>query len=693
MLIVPLLSSGRWQIARSCHCFPVCVTYTVRSYSVQDSHMRLFIAEKPSLGRAIAAVLPKPHSKGEGFVRAANGDVVSWCIGHLLEQAEPEAYSPAYKQWRLDTLPIVPEQWQLQPKAQTRKQLSVLRKLVKEADQLVHAGDPDREGQLLVDEVIAYLKVPAARRHATQRLLISDLNPQAVSRALQQLKSNQDFMPLSVSALARSRADWLYGMNLTRACTVKGRQGGLQSVLSVGRVQTPVLGLVVRRDEEIARFVSRPFYEVRAALHMDDASPLSFYARWQPSEACAPHLDEDGRVLNPKLASNVAGRIRNQLAQVDSVERKQKQQAAPLPYNLSALQIDAARAFGLSAKQVLDACQNLYEKHQLITYPRSDCRYLPNEHYGRRQPVVQAIAANDQQLAGVIEQADLSLRSKAWNDSKVEAHHAIIPTEKGSGFNRLNLSEKQLYGMIARQYLLQFYPPFQYADTRVELTIAGGTFIASEREVLSAGWKQALAGKAEEENKAAAQPALPPLHQGQKLWSGEPQIDEKHTQPPQHFTDASLLAAMTGINRFVRDAELKKILRDTDGLGTEATRAGIIELLFKRGFLRREGKSIRATELGRALIQALPESTTVPDMTAQWERQLNDISEKTLKYDDFMQPLLNQLQRLIAQTSVLDVQAFHGIKTEKPAFRRKGRKNTAQPSAAGKRTPRRKKSA
>ena len=653
--------------------------------------MRLFIAEKPSLGRAIAAVLPKPHSKGEGFVRAANGDVVSWCIGHLLEQAEPEAYSPAYKQWRLDTLPIVPEQWQLQPKAQTRKQLSVLRKLVKEAGQLVHAGDPDREGQLLVDEVVSFLKVPAAKRQTMQRLLISDLNPQAVSRALQQLKPNQDFMPLSVSALARSRADWLYGMNLTRACTVKGRQGGLQSVLSVGRVQTPVLGLVVRRDEEIARFVSRPFYDVRAALHMDDASPLSFYARWQPSEACAAHQDEDGRVLNPKLAGNVAGRIRHQPAQVETVERKQKQQSAPLPYNLSALQIDAARAFGLSAKQVLDACQSLYEKHQLITYPRSDCRYLPNEHYGRRQPVVKAIAANDQQLAGVIEQADLTLRSKAWNDSKVEAHHAIIPTEKGSGFNSLALTEKQLYGMIARQYLLQFYPPFQYADTRVELTIAGGTFIASEREVLSAGWKQAMPVRNASQEDAEGK-RLPELKKGQTLWSGEPQIDEKHTQPPQHFTDASLLAAMTGINRFVRDAELKKILRDTDGLGTEATRAGIIELLFKRGFLRREGKSIRATGLGKALIAALPESTTVPDMTAQWERQLSDISEKTLKYDDFMQPLLHQLQQLIAQASVLDVQVFHGIKTEKPAFRRQGRKKAA-PAAAGKRPPRRKKSA
>ncbi|MAS25308.1 MAG: DNA topoisomerase III [Oceanospirillaceae bacterium] len=638
--------------------------------------MRLFIAEKPSLGRAIAAVLPKPHSKGDGFIRAANGDVVSWCIGHLLEQAEPEAYNPSYKSWRLDVLPIIPDEWQLQPKAKTRKQLSVLRKLVKEADQLVHAGDPDREGQLLVDEVIAYLKVPAAKRNQTQRLLISDLNPQAVSRALQQLKANSEFIPLSVSALARSRADWLYGINLTRACTIKGRQGGLTSVLSVGRVQTPVLGLVVRRDNEIADFISRLFYEVRAAVHLSAESPLAFYAKWQPSEACAAHQDEDGRVLNPKLAENVAGRIRQQPAQVDDVERKQKQQNAPLPYNLSSLQIEAGKAFGLSAKQVLDACQNLYEKHQLITYPRSDCRYLPNDHYSRRQQVVNAIGNNDEKLSGVITSADLSLRSKAWNDSKVEAHHAIIPTEKGSGFSSLSLTEKQLYGMIARQYLLQFYPPFIYADSKVTLTIAGGVFTASEREVIQPGWKQALVKSARNDGGAGEREAddgkkLPVLNKGQTLWSGEPEIDEKHTQPPAPFTDATLLAAMTGINRFVKNNELKKVLKDTDGLGTEATRASIIELLFKRRFLHREGKNIRATDLGKAFIKSLPEETSVPDMTAHWERQLNDISERALKYDDFMQPMLTSLHGLVNTTSQLDTQAFHGINTPAPSFRRK----------------------
>ena len=641
--------------------------------------MRLIIAEKPSLGRAIAAVLPKPHQKGEGFVRAANGDVVSWCIGHLLEQAEPDAYNPVFKQWKLDHLPIVPEQWQLQPKPKTRKQLSVLRKLVKEASQLVHAGDPDREGQLLVDEVISYLKTPANKKQAMQRLLVSDLNPAAVKKALNQLRPNSEFVPLSVSALARSRADWLYGINLTRACTIKGQQGGLKQVLSVGRVQTPVLGLVVKRDQAIEQFVSRPFYEVRAAIHMAEGQPLAFYAKWQPSEACAAHQDEDGRVLNPKLAHNVAERIRHQAARVLSSNKKEKQQAAPLPYNLSALQIDAAKAFGLSAKAALDACQNLYEKHQLITYPRSDCRYLPMEHYGLRQSVVAAIGNNvaDASLGKAVAGVNLSLKSKAWNDSKVGAHHAIIPTEKRSDISKLGRAEQQIYGLVARQYLLQFYPPYRYADHKIELDIAGGLFVASQRSALDLGWKAMMPVRkpaAGEEPSDEQRPPLPDVSAGQLLFSGEPQIDEKHTQPPESFTDATLLAAMTGINRYVQSKELKKILKDTDGLGTEATRASIIELLFKRQFLQRQGKQIKSTPLGRALINALPEQTTVPDMTAHWERQLNDISERALNYDGFMQPMLNELGLLVGQAGKLDIGAFQGLPAPAKTPYRRGRR-------------------
>ena len=232
--------------------------------------MILYIAEKPSLGRAIASVLPKPQHKDNGFIRLGNGDVVSWCVGHLLEQAEPEDYHPEYKRWQIAQLPIIPEKWQLKVRKSAANQLSILTKLIKQADQLVHAGDPDREGQLLVDEVLAYCGVSGSKLAATQRLLISDLNPPAVKRALAQLQSNKDFVPLSTSALARSRADWLYGLNMTRAYTLQGQKAGYQGVLSVGRVQTPLLGLVVRRDQDIASFVTKPFYQVLAEVETSD---------------------------------------------------------------------------------------------------------------------------------------------------------------------------------------------------------------------------------------------------------------------------------------------------------------------------------------------------------------------------------------------------------------------------------------
>ena len=603
--------------------------------------MRLFIAEKPSLGRAIADALPKPHKKGEGFIETAEGDVVTWCIGHLLEQAEPDAYDAAYKQWRMESLPIVPSQWQLVAKPKTKPQLSAIKRLIKQADCVVNAGDPDREGQLLVDEVIDFLGYPKSK--PVQRCLISDLNPPAVRRALDKLRDNKEFVPLAVSALARSRADWLYGINMTRAYTLLGRKGGCSELLSVGRVQTPLLGLVVRRDLEIDAFVPKPFFEVLA--HVVTQGNERFSAKWLPSEACAPWQDEEGRVLNRALAAKVVERIQGQDALVEEVEEQARKQSAPLPYNLSSLQIDAAKRFGMDAKRVLDICQGLYERHKLITYPRSDSRHLPSDHFNRAPQVRDAIAATAPALAKAVCEADGKIRSKAWNDSKVDAHHAIIPTEKRGNEGSLSGDEAKLYGLIARQYLLQFYPLFEYNDSKVLLRIAGGLFQAKARRILKAGWK-ALLGVEEDDDEEKAG-TLPALRQGERLLCERGELLEKMTQAPKAFTDATLLAAMTGIARYVQDPEIRKTLRETDGLGTEATRAGIIDLLFKRRFLVRQGKSIKATPTGRALILALPATATTPDMTALWEQHLGRIAERHASYQQFMGPLTEQLHALI----------------------------------------------
>jgi len=649
--------------------------------------MKLYIAEKPSLGRAIAEVLPKPHRKGDGFITVGNGDCVSWCVGHLLEQAEPDAYDAKFKKWQLEHLPIVPEKWQLKPKPTSSKQLAVLKRLVKEADELVHAGDPDREGQLLVDQVINYLGVNGAKRNTIQRCLINDLNPIAVTRALDQLRDNREFIPLSTSALARSRADWLYGINMTRAFTLQGRKVGYQGVLSVGRVQTPLLGLVVNRDAEIENFVSKPFFQVIANLLTKDGD--RFKARWQPSEECLPWQDEEGRVLSRSLVENVAARITNQPAIVTSSKVKKRLQAPPLPYNLSSLQIDAAKRFGMSAKAVLDTCQSLYERHKLLTYPRSDSRFLPVEHLKESSAVLAAIKNNSAALANAVSDADTSLVSKAWNDKKVQAHHAIIPTARKMDTSKLNQAERNVYALAARQYLIQFYPHHETQESQIELIIAGGIFIAKASESLKPGWKQLFPTKNEKQNKkknedkganktsqqdAALNSLLPVMKKGDICSSEAAEILSKETSPPKPFDDASLLAAMTGIARYVKDPEIRQVLKETDGLGTEATRASIIELLFTRAFLQRQGKTIRSTPAGKGLINSLPAMATTPDMTAQWETLLSAISRKEASYQAFMMPLETALRDLIIQSQMKLPTGLKDVQSTKPAFKKSAKK-------------------
>lgn len=614
--------------------------------------MRLFIAEKPSLARAIADVLPKPHQRGDGFIRCGEQDYVTWCVGHLLEQAEPDVYDKKFKSWRLEDLPIIPEKWQLLPRKEVKKQLDTVVKLIHQADVLINAGDPDREGQLLVDEVFSYAQLPAEKWATIQRCLISDLNPAAVTKAVEKLQSNQNFMLLSTSALARARADWLYGINMTRAYTIRGQRVGYKGVLSVGRVQTPVLGLIVRRDLEIEHFQPKDFFEVQAFVQTIEETPQKFTALWQPSKACEDYQDEDGRVISQTLAENVVKRITDQPAEVMEYVDKREKETAPLPYSLSALQIDAAKRFNMSAQAVLDTCQRLYETHKLITYPRSDCRYLPEDHFAERYTVLQAISAQLDDYRQLPEVVNAEQKNRCWNDKKVEAHHAIIPTAKNKPAG-LNQTELNIYGLIARQYLLQFCPDAEYRKSKITLNIAGGSFVAQARNLQVAGWKQ-LMGKEDDEEQL--EPLLPIVKKGQQLHCEKGEIISKKTQPPKPFTDATLLSAMTGIARFVQDKELKKILRETDGLGTEATRAGIIELLFKRGFLYKKGKNIHSSETGRILIQTLPDVATLPDMTAHWEAQLDSISRKQLSYQQFMQTLTQQLPEL------LNYMNFHALR-------------------------------
>ncbi|MCB8890046.1 DNA topoisomerase III [Vreelandella malpeensis] len=633
--------------------------------------MRLIIAEKPSLARAIADALPGGGQRQEGAI-VCGDTTVTWCLGHLLEQAAPEAYDPADKQWRLDRLPIVPGSWKLAPRAKARGQLAVIRKLIKQAAEVVHAGDPDREGQLLVQEVIEYLNY----RGPVSRLLVSDLNRPAVARALSKLASNADFQPLFQAAQARSRADWLYGINLTRAWTLTGRQAGHDGVLSVGRVQTPVLGLIVRRDNAIRDFTPYPFYPLWVDI---EVARGRLRAWWAPTER--QPLDDQGRLVERAPADALAARLPGAEGRLAKLEQNEKRQNAPLPYSLSALQVDAARRFGLSAQTVLDVCQSLYERHKLITYPRSDCRYLPEEHLPLARKSLGGACRNDATLSEWLEGADFSLRSKAWNDKQVGAHHALAPTGKAADFATLSEMEAQVFRLVVRNVMAQFYPPLRTFEVKAEFHLLDEAFRARGQSVLDPGWKPLFTTKEDS-------PPLPPLTQGEPCRTREAGVEEKETRPPEPFTDASLIKAMMNIGRYVEDPEVRRTLRETDGLGTEATRAGIIETLVQRGYLVRKQKALRATKLGTALISALPAAVSTPERTALWEQRLSGIAEGSGDARAFQQALIDDLYGLLKQSdagrlrsSLQTAQGEAAAPAKRIAQARKG---------AGKKTTRRK---
>lgn len=636
--------------------------------------MKLYIAEKPSLARALAEALPKPLMKRDGYIEASNGDIVTWCIGHLLEQSPPEAYDEKYKKWTIPDLPIIPTQWQLKPKAQTRKQLTVIKKLIKQSNIIVNAGDVDREGQILVDEVINYCGASKSKIANAQRCLISDMNLAAVKKSVNNLKPNKDYIPLAVSALARARADWLYGLNMTRLCTLQGQKSGYQGVLSIGRVQTPILALIVNRHIDINHFISKPFYEVIANIEADGG--VKYQGKWKPSTACEPFMDDEKRVLSKSLALNVIERINGQQGKIIKVVQDKKKQQAPLLYSLSGLQIAAAKVFNMSAKQTLDICQQLYEKHKLITYPRSDCQYLPKEHLNDIQSVTSAICAVSNKSAEMLQHADLNMVSRVWNDSKVGAHHAIIPTARNKATGVLSADEVKIYELVARQYIAQFYPAFEYIDKQIHTEIVSGLFISKQKDILNNGWKELFPTSTKnKEQSEFSSVALPQVKVGDLVHCIKGDLIEKNTTPPKHFTDATLLGALTGISRFVTDVNIKKALKETDGLGTEATRAGIIELLFKRGYIVKKGKEIHPTEVGSQLITALPLQISLPDMTAMWESQLESISTKSMSYQSFISGVQGNLELLINEVKNI---SFTGLPktTNKKVFRKKTKART-----------------
>ena len=579
----------------------------------------LFVAEKPSLGKALSSALGGVTSRDDGYFKTGSGDMVTWCFGHLFEQANPEDYDASLKSWQLESLPIVPEVWRLNPRADAKKQIDVIRGLLKKADCVVNAGDPDREGQLLVDQVLE----ECGYSGRVQRIWLQDLTENGIKSALANVQPNtiQIYQGMKDSALARSRADWLIGMNLTRACTLKGRDAGHDGVLSVGRVQTPTLALVVARDLAIEQFKPVPFYGVSARWD------TGFSSQWQPSEEIT---DSEGRCLKRADADAVVTKIKGQKGLVKQAEYKARQSAPPLPFSLSGLQSEASAKFGMGAQAVLDTAQSLYEKHKLTSYPRTDCGYLAEGQHRDSQKVLNALGGMDGTLSGLIGNADKGRKSAAFNDQKITAHTGIIPTGEAADLKVLSKPEKQVFDLIARRYIMQFYGSAVYNEAKVKIEIEGETFTSSGKVLLDAGWRVCL-------DKTDNDTEIPKVKEGQSLVCTEATREDKKTTPAQRYSEGSLIKAMAGIAKLVENPKLKAMLKETSGIGTEATRAGVIETLKKRNFIAVKGKTLVSTDTGRGLIKALPDEVTSAEMTALWELWLDEVATGKMSLEVFIQ--------------------------------------------------------
>ncbi|KFF48746.1 DNA topoisomerase III [Gammaproteobacteria bacterium MFB021] len=604
---------------------------------------RLFLCEKPSQARDIGAVLGATR-KADGCLQG-DGVVVTWAFGHLLEQAPPEAYDPELKRWSLESLPIRPAQWKNTVRKDASKQFKVIQGLLKQCSEVVVSTDADREGETIGREILDACRYQGR----VSRLWLSALDQASIRKALANIRPGEATYPLYQAGLGRSRADWLVGMNLTRAFSVLAQQQGHQGVLSVGRVQTPTLALVVRRDQQIANFVPKPFWEVVANLQ---AQGGSFQAKWLPANA--DWLDDEGRCVNPEAARAVASRCQGAAATVAAIETSRKKESAPLVMDLGTLQQECSKRYGFGAQQVLDIAQSLYETHKATSYPRTDCRYLPTSMLSEVGAVVTALLHSDEKLSPVIGRLDQTLKSRVWNDSKITAHHGIIPTTAPCRIDRMSDEEFRVYDLIRRHYLAQFLPAHQYDQTDVRLDLAGETFVASGRQVQVEGWKVLFPrgkGKGQEsddeEQEAVGAQALPPLRQGESCSVQDLLVRDRQTQPPKPFTEGALISAMKNAARFVTDERLRARLRESAGIGTEATRAGIIETLLKRGFIRKKGRTIVSTPVGQGLIAALPTQISNPGMTALWEQALDQVAEGAMTLEDFMERQSTLLDKLI----------------------------------------------
>jgi DNA topoisomerase-3 len=616
--------------------------------------MRLFLAEKQIQAETIAKALNAGAILRDGYFECGppdepRRDVVTWANGHLYRLAEWEEYDPALRDWKkLDLLPFVPSEWRLVPDPNAMRQIAVINELVRQADLIIHACDADREGQLIGDVALekAFEAAEAAGTPVRAKVLRlcnidgnSVLDQTTIEQALASLRPNSEstFVNLSRSALARTIGDQLVGFSLTRKCTIDGRRAGWRHAhpISVGRVQTPTLALIVERDRKIERFIPQRHYRLLAEY---DYHGKSFIATWKP--------DEDGLIFERALCEKAHAAIVGQPATVLDARHKRQLEKHPLPHSLSSLQVQASeeRNGGLTARQVLAAAQNLYERHRLISYPRTNCRYLPKKEHERALLVLHAIARNDPSKATLCASADTSLRSNAFDDTKVKTHHAIVPLPRSGEIDPASLTseEKIVYGLVAQAYIAQFHPDAIYEISSYTLQCNGLALIAEERRPVSLGWKRIYKANSE-----IPPPAIPRMRPGETCRPLNSAVKELQTQPPPRYTDGTLISAMVNVHTQIEDQALRAKLAAFEGLGTDATRDDIIETLLERRYVRRQGRWLVSTPKGRALVDSLPAEICKADLTAMDEAELERIADGQGNVDAFVAAKAETVRRLL----------------------------------------------
>ena len=617
----------------------------------------LVIAEKPSVARDIAKVL-KANQKGDGCLIGEN-HVVSWAVGHLVTLAEPEDYDEKYKKWNFSTLPILPEEMKLKAIQQTRSQLKVLHKWMNSAeiDSLICATDSGREGEL----IFRYIYEITNCKKPFERLWISSMTEEAIKEGFATLKDGREYDLLYTSAKCRSEADWLVGMNATRAYTLR-----YDALLSIGRVQTPTLALIVNKQKEIDAFVAEDYFEVQADFG-------GYTGMWIDQE-------EHTRIEKEETAKAIVQKVSGKQAVITKVEKEEKKTPPPLLYDLTELQRDCNKKFGFSAKKTLDIAQSLYEKRKMITYPRTDSRYLSDDMKGkvhntlRRLNELEEYQSYTQPLSG-----NISFTKRIIDNSKVTDHHAIIPTDGKLRVDSLTEEEKKVFSLVAARFLAVFYPYYRYETTKVYAMAEQEQFLSKGTVVLEEGWQaveKALvpATATKKKKKDEEEQKLPALTEGEQRKIEKAAVQKKKTKPPTPYTESSLLSAMENAGRFVEDEALKEQMKDS-GLGTPATRAAIIERLLTVGYIVRKGKNLIPTEKGMKLIEVVPIEMSSPQTTGKWEKGLSSISKGKMTEERFMASIRRYVQFLIQDAAsgrradvVFPAEQIRGKKRKNNAF-------------------------